>query len=100
MPGLKKMWTLQIIGNIIIYLGMNPEMKDNAMGGGRDGGREASLESLIIWRKKWILEKLKELRNTSNINAQNESKLKTFLFSEYKAFNDFLNKSWRLLLTA
>ena len=72
---------------------MNLEMKDNAMGGGRDGARQVSLEPLIIWRKKCILEKLKELRNTSNINAENEIELKTFLFPEYKAFNDFLNKA-------
>ena len=34
------------------YLSMSPEMKDNAMGGGRDGVRQVSLEALIIWRKK------------------------------------------------
>jgi hypothetical protein len=46
-----KTLTLQIIGKIIIYLGINPGMKDNAMGGGRDGAtRQASLEPLIIWR--------------------------------------------------
>jgi hypothetical protein len=71
------------------------------MCGGRDEAtKQASLEPLIIWRKKWILEKLKELRNTSNIIAKNESELKTFLFPEYKAFNDFMNRTWRLLLTA
>ena len=89
-----------MIGKIIIYLAMNPEMKDNAMGDGRDGAKQASVEPVIIWRKKWILGKLKELRNTSNNNAKNESELKTFLFPEYKAFNYFLNKAWILLFTA
>jgi hypothetical protein len=51
MPGIKK-FNLKIIGKIIIYLGMNPEMKDNAMGGGRDGAKQASLEPLNIrWKK-------------------------------------------------
>jgi hypothetical protein len=31
---------------------MKPEMKDNAMGGGMDGVTQASVEPLIIWRKK------------------------------------------------
>jgi len=39
------------------------------------------------------LDKLKELRNTSNIIAKNESDLKTFLFPEYKAFNDFMSRT-------
>jgi hypothetical protein len=30
---------------------MNPEMKDNAMGGDKDGVRQASLEPVIIWLK-------------------------------------------------
>jgi len=68
---------------------MNPEIKA-AMGGGRDGARQAPLEPLIIWRKKWILEKLKELRNTSNINANNESELKTLCFLNIKR----LTTSW------
>jgi hypothetical protein len=48
----------------MIYLVMNPEMKDNVMDGGRDGARQASLGPLIIWRKKLILGKLDELRDT------------------------------------
>ena len=46
----------------IIDLGMNPEMKDNAMGGGRDVVRRASLEPLVIWRKKMNIGKVERMK--------------------------------------
>jgi hypothetical protein len=41
---------------------MNPETMDNAMGGGRDGVRQASLEPQIIWRKKMNIGKVERMR--------------------------------------